>query len=624
MAVTAALAVPLVLPARALAQTVGSFEVEGGTQDVDYAYEDGTLTILTSEPLEISLANGADSTADAIVVAENVTAYLTLDDGLVSASGAGEDAVVVPESSAAEIVVTDVDGSLAETTDEEADEAGAAAEDETDADAEETADAADEDAATTMTEDATDASDSADLLDASDATSGTYTWEVTSSRGQGLQRYLLLDGELAPEGLHYVDGYGWTYVLPQGYVLRGKYDTGGGYVYIADNDGRLPSTTGWLVTGTYDNGTLQRYYIDATTHAAKSGLFEVDGSYYWGMASQGYVLRGFGSANGTSAYANNDGVLQEGWLVTTGFGQGLQRYWLIHGMIPSAGLYQTGDSSWTYVLSAGYVLRGKYDTGGGYVYVADNDGALPTTTGWLVTSAYDGGLQRYYIDATTHAAKSGLFEVDGSTYYGVGGEGYVVRNACFKSGSKWYYANNDGVATYLASGKIGYQNPSGYYQVSAYDVSVPSGYGIFSYASPSMITPDATREECVEAFISRAYDYLGTPYKWDYACAPGVGVDCAGLVLQCLYAVGIDLGELNPYNHYYTAGHDQYANWMRSLSGFLHVSFSQRQRGDLIFWSGHVAIYLGNDQIIEASGSDVHITSVYAYGTPLAVARVFQ
>ena len=292
-------------------------------------------------------------------------------------------------------------------------------------------------------------------------------------------------------------------------------------------------------------------------------------------------------------------------------------------LVTQEGLYYV-QGVWTYVLPQGYVLRGKYDTGTGYVYIADNDGALPSTTGWLVTAAYDGGLQRYYIDANKHAARSGYFTVDGYSYWGVANQGYVVRNACFKNGTMWYYADNDGKGTYLPTGKIGYQNPEGYFQVSANSVSLPAGYGIFSYASPSQIQPDATREECVEAFIARAYDYLGTPYVWNYACAPGVGVDCAGLVLQCLYAVGIDLGELNPYNHYYTAGHDQYANWMQTLSGFKYVSFSERQRGDLIFWQGHVAIYLGNDLIIDANTPSVQIRSVYAYGTPTKVARVFQ
>ena len=148
---------------------------------------------------------------------------------------------------------------------------------------------------------------------------------------------------------------------------------------------------------------------------------------------------------------------------------------------------------------------------------------------------------------------------------------------------------------------------------------------MFSYVTPSRISPDATREECIEAFIARAYEYLGTPYKWDWACKPGQGVDCSGLVLQCLYAVGMDLSPMNPYDHYYTPGHDQYANQMRQSSGFRHVSFSERKRGDLIFWEGHVAIYLGNNQIIEATAPEVRIASVFVYGTNsiLAVARPF-
>lgn len=46
---------------------------------------------------------------------------------------------------------------------------------------------------------------------------------------------------------------------------------------------------------------------------------------------------------------------------------------------------------------------------------------------------------------------------------------------------------------------------------------------------------------------------------------------------------------------------------------FKHLSFSQRQRGDLICYKGHIAIYIGNDQIIEASSprNGVRVHSVY-------------
>ena len=175
---------------------------------------------------------------------------------------------------------------------------------------------------------------------------------------------------------------------------------------------------------------------------------------------------------------------------------------------------------------------------------------------------------------------------------------------------------------------IGFQNPVQYYQVSNSSVSIPHlGESIFGYRTPSTIPYNATKQDCINAMISRAYDYLGTPYRWDYACAPGVGVDCAGLVMQCLYATGMNLSPMNPWDHYYLGlsggWHSAYANYMWDHARFMHVSFSQRQRGDLISWDGHIAIYIGNDQIIEATTGGVRIASVYVWGTPRGALRPF-
>lgn len=188
--------------------------------------------------------------------------------------------------------------------------------------------------------------------------------------------------------------------------------------------------------------------------------------------------------------------------------------------------------------------------------------------------------------------------------------------------------------TFLATSYIpvyhGFQNPSQYYQVSNVSVTIKNqGVNQFGYRTPSAIPVDATKQDCINAMITRAYDYLGTPYMWDYACAPGVGVDCAGLVMQCLYATGMDLSPMNPWDHYYLGlsggWHSAYANYMWENGRFQRLSISQRQRGDIISWSGHVAIYIGNDRIIEAPapGSSVRTNSVWAYGTPRGVLRPF-
>lgn len=174
---------------------------------------------------------------------------------------------------------------------------------------------------------------------------------------------------------------------------------------------------------------------------------------------------------------------------------------------------------------------------------------------------------------------------------------------------------------------IGYQNPAQFYQVSHNSVNTPHlGEGIFGYRTPSAIPFDATRSDCVNAMITTAIRYVGTtPYVWDYSCAPGIGVDCSGLVMQALYATGMDLSPMNPWDHYYTPGHDQYANDIRNNPRFAKVSFSDRQPGDLILTKGHVSIYIGGDRIIEAYSPRIGVryASVYSSTPILAVARPF-
>ena len=175
---------------------------------------------------------------------------------------------------------------------------------------------------------------------------------------------------------------------------------------------------------------------------------------------------------------------------------------------------------------------------------------------------------------------------------------------------------------YAPSGKIGWQNPSDMYQVSTYNVSPHSpSRGILSYMTPSRIGAAATRQDCVEAFIARAYEYLGTSYVWNYACAPGVGVDCVGLVMQCCYAVGMDTKDddyikcFDPICHWDSGSdgwHSHDANNLWNYGKIQRINKWQMSRGDLVFWPGHVAIYLGNDQIIQALPSGgVYITTLY-------------
>ena len=89
-----------------------------------------------------------------------------------------------------------------------------------------------------------------------------------------------------------------------------------------------------------------------------------------------------------------------------------------------------------------------------------------------------------------------------------------------------------------------------------------------------------------------------------------VGFDCSGLVLYAFAGVGIKLP------HYSGAQYDLGRK----------IPTSQMRRGDVLFWgpggSQHVAIYLGNNQMIEApyTGATVRIAPVRTGGmTPFVV-----
>lgn len=307
-------------------------------------------------------------------------------------------------------------------------------------------------------------------------------------------------------------------------------------------------------------------------------------------------------------------------------------------------LYSSEDLSAT--------VSGQIDVDG-YRFLARQDGT--PATGWYK----DAKSRWFYYDPTSYYQRRSWISLDSTWYFldrstGVMATGWIftdnywyflnpsgsLRTGWYKEAGYWYYLAPDWggamlTGTHMVEGyrrrfdysghvdKYGYQNPSQYYQVSSWNVKpYRADAGIFSYVSPCRIGVEATRSQVVEAFIARAYDYLGTKYVWDYACAPGVGIDCAGLVNQCFYAVGMDT-IYNPYLHWHDPWQDHNAENMRGDAKLKHVSFSERQRGDLIFYPGHVAIYLGNDQIIEAYPPHVQISSVYRHSPITGVARPF-
>lgn len=172
---------------------------------------------------------------------------------------------------------------------------------------------------------------------------------------------------------------------------------------------------------------------------------------------------------------------------------------------------------------------------------------------------------------------------------------------------------------------MGYQTPGSYPKVSCNSVQLPSYCtGYFTYVSPSRIPYNASRQDCINAFVQRAREYIGTRYIEPWSSWPGDAVDCSGLVLQCLYATGMDMGWYNPYNHRWLPEQTYNSmNWYRNNT-FMPVSTSAMQRGDVVYYQGHIGIYIGNGRIIDSwPGIGVTERSVNAPGRVIGAARPF-
>lgn len=106
------------------------------------------------------------------------------------------------------------------------------------------------------------------------------------------------------------------------------------------------------------------------------------------------------------------------------------------------------------------------------------------------------------------------------------------------------------------------------------------------YVLSSHLVPIATKQDP----IAIAKMMLGAVYLWGGRSFGGV--DCSGLVQICYKASGINLPR------------DSHLQ----LDVLKHIIKAEdRQMGDLVFWSGHVAIVLDDDNVIHATAHDMMV-----------------
>ena len=243
---------------------------------------------------------------------------------------------------------------------------------------------------------------------------------------------------------------------------------------------------------------------------------------------------------------------------------------------------------------------------------------------------------RYYQNPSTYIQIKDSIKLDGGDYNLKSGYmGLKVRqvNRYFGIGDKYWPRYTSSTKSKVRS----FQSRNGLPATGIVDKAtwLKMGYSEASwnnmgaYVSPVRVNPSSTKQDHIDAMIDRAYDYLGSDYVVGASGTPAQGADCSGFVMQCLYAAGVEIPGINPVTHS-KAGHEFESRNIWEKADFKKVSYSNRKRGDLIFYgrsSGgpvdHVAIYLGNDRVIESNPNRV-ATNVAKYGRRAQVVGVMR
>ena len=128
-------------------------------------------------------------------------------------------------------------------------------------------------------------------------------------------------------------------------------------------------------------------------------------------------------------------------------------------------------------------------------------------------------------------------------------------------------------------------------------------------ALKTISTVEVTNENEMGITVAEyAVEFIGNPYVWGGTSLTN-GVDCSGFVMKIYEEFGVTL---------------PHSSAAQRKHGYAVDGLENAQPGDLICYSGHVAIYIGDGMIVHASNEKDGIkVSKAAYRKILAIRRIF-